>query len=151
MDNYEYPSILSDIDISLERGTELADPFNLLDVKSIKMDPQFNALFENIDLENLYNETIDFDPDEWQNIFGVILVEEDLRESLLRFAWWMCREIIYSPKNTFKINITDLLNNQEKELYINIYIYKMDEYQLLFQLKDGAKMVIKFTNNSVLI
>ena len=128
MDNYEYPSILSDIDISLERGTELADPFNLLDVKSIKMDPQFNTLFEDINLENLYNETIDFDPDEWQNIFGVILVEEDLKESLLRFAWWMCREIIYSPKNIYKINITDLLNNQEKELYINIYIYKMDEY-----------------------
>ena len=151
MDSSKYPSILSDIDISLERGTELADPFNLLDVKSIKMDPQFNALFENIDLENLYNETIDFDPDEWQNIFGVILVEEDLKESLLRFAWWMCREIIYSPKNTFKINITDLLNNQEKELYINIYIYKMDEYQFLFQLKDGSKMVIKFENISKLL
>lgn len=144
-------SILSDIDDILTEGDQLADPFNLLDVKSIKMDPQFNALFENIDIENLYNETIDFDPDEWQNIFGVILVEEDLKESLLRFAWWMCREIIYSPKNTFKINITDLLNNQEKELYINIYIYKMDEYQFLFQLKDGAKMVIKFENISVLI
>ena len=151
MDNYEYPSILSDIDISLERGTELADPFNLLDVKSIKMDPQFNTLFEDINLENLYNETIDFDPDEWQNIFGVILVEEDLKESLLRFAWWMCREIIYSPKNIYKINITDLLNNQEKELYINIYIYKTDEYQFLFQLKDGSKMVIKFGNNSKLL
>ena len=151
MDSSKYPSILSDIDISLERGTELADPFNLLDVKSIKLDPQFNALFEDIDLENLYNETIDFDPNEWQNIFGVILVEEDLKESLLRFAWWMCREIIYSPKNTFKINITDLLNNQEKELYINIYIYKMDEYQFLFQLKDGSKMVIKFENISKLL
>ena len=153
MDSYnEYPSILSDIDISLERGTELVDPFNLLDVKSIKLDPQFNTLFEDIDLENLYNETIDFDPDDWQNIFGVILVEEDLKESLLRFAWWMCREIIYSPKKLHKINITDLLNNQEKELYINIYIYQSsDMYQLLFQLKDGAKMVIKFTNNSALI
>jgi hypothetical protein len=151
MDNYEYPSILSDIDISLERGTELVDPFNLLDVKSIKLDPQFNALFEYIDLENLYNETIDFDPDEWQNIFGVILVEEDFKESLLRFAWWMCREIVYGPKNIHKINIIDLLNNQEKELYINIYIYKTDEYQFLFQLKDGAKMVIKFGNNSKLL
>ena len=57
MDSFKYPSILSDIDISLERGTELADPFNLLGVKSIKLDPQFNALFEDIDLENLYNET----------------------------------------------------------------------------------------------
>ena len=151
MDNYEYPSILSDIDISLERGTELADPFNLLDVKSIKMDPQFNTLFEDINLENLYNETIDFDPDEWQNIFGVILVEEDLKESLLRFAWWMCREIIYSPKKLHRINITDILNNPEKDLYINIYIYQSDIYQLLFQLKDGTKMVIKFANNSVLI
>ena len=151
MDSSKYPSILSDIDISLERGTELVDPFNLLDVKSIKLDPQFNNLFNDIDLESLYNETIDFDPDEWQNIFGVILVEEDLRESLLRFAWWMCREIVYGPKNIYKINITDLLNNQEKELYINIYIYKMDEYQFLFQLKDGAKMVIKFENISVLI
>ena len=96
-------------------------------------------------------ETIDFDPEEYQNIFEVILVEEDLKDALLRFAWWMCREIVYGPKNTFKINITDLLNNQEKELYINIYIYKMDEYQFLFQLKDGAKMVIKFENISKLL
>lgn len=144
-------SILSDIDDILAEGDQLANPFNLLDVKSIKLDPKFNQIFDIIDLENLYNETIDFDPEEYQNIFGVILVEEDLRDALLRFAWWMCREIIYGPKNIHKINITDLLNNQEKELYINIYIYKTDEYQFLFQLKDGAKMVIKFGNNSKLL
>ena len=150
-DTSKYSSILSDIDITLERGTELVDPFALLKVKSIKLDPKFNNLFNNINLENLYNETYDFDPDDYQDIFGVILVEEDLKEALLRFAWWMCREIIFSPKELHKINITELLNNQEKELYINIYIYQSDVYQLLFQLKDGSKMVIKFANNSVLI
>lgn len=144
-------SILSDIDDILAEGDQLSDPFNLLDAKSIKLDPAFNKIFDIIDLENLYNATIDFDPEEYQNIFEVILVEEDLKDALLRFAWWMCREIVYGPKNTFKINITDLLNNQEKELYINIYIYKMDEYQFLFQLKDGAKMVIKFENISKLL
>ena len=144
-------SILSDVDITIDNGDELVNPFNLLDVQSLKLDPSFNELFENIDLEKLYSETCDFDPTDWMDIFGVVLIKEDLREALLRFAWWMCREIIFSPSKTTRINISDLLNNSEDLLYINIYIYQSDIYQLLFQLKDGAKMVIKFTNNSVLI
>lgn len=143
-------SILSDVDITIDNGDELINPFNLLDVQSIKLDPKFNALFESIDLEKLYSETCDFDPTDWMDIFGVVLIQEDLREVLLRFAWWMCREIIFSPNKTTKINISDLLNNSEDLLYINIYIYHSDAYWFVFQLKDGSKMVVKFLNNSVL-
>ena len=143
-------SILSDVDITIDNGDELVNPFNFLDVKSIKLDPRFNKLFENIDLEKLYSETCDFDPTDWMDIFGVVLIQEDLREALLRFAWWMCREIIFSPSKT-TINISDLLNNSEDLLYINIYIYHSDAYWFVFQLKDGPKMVVKFLNNSVLI
>ena len=52
-------SILSDVDITIDNGDELVNPFNLLDVQSIKLDPSFNELFENIDLEKLYNERYD--------------------------------------------------------------------------------------------
>ena len=55
-------SILSDVDITIDNGDELVNPFNLLDVQSIKLDPSFNALFESIDLDKLYSETYDFDP-----------------------------------------------------------------------------------------
>ena len=144
-------SILSDVDITIDNGDELVNPFNFLDVKSIKLDPRFNKLFENIDLEKLYSETCDFDPTDWMDIFGVVLIQEDLREVLLRFAWWMCREIIFSPNMTTRINISDLLNNSEDLLYINIYIYHSDAYWFVFQLKEGPKMVVKFLNNSVLI
>ena len=43
-------SILSDIDDILAEGDQLANPFNLLDVKSIKLDPQFNQIFDIIDI-----------------------------------------------------------------------------------------------------
>lgn len=144
-------SILSDVDITIDNGDELVNPFNLLDVQSIKLDPSFNELFENIDLEKLYSETCDFDPTDWMDIFGVVLIKEDLREALLRFAWWMCREIIFSPSKTTRINISDLLNNSEDLLYINIYIYYSDANRFVFQLRDGAKMVVKFLNNSILV
>ena len=144
-------SILSDVDITIDNGDELVNPFNFLDVKSIKLDPSFNELFENIDLEKLYSETCNFDPTDWMDIFGVVLIKEDLREALLRFAWWMCREIIFSPSKTTRINISDLLNNSEDLLYINIYIYYSDTNRFMFQLRDGAKMVVKFLNNSILV
>ena len=144
-------SILSDVDITIDNGDELVNPFNLLDVQSIKLDPSFNELFENIDLEKLYSETCDFDPTDWMDNFGVVLIKEDLREALLRFAWWMCREIIFSPSKTTRINISDLLNNSEDLLYINICIYYSDANRFMFQLRDGAKMVVKFLNNSILV
>lgn len=150
-DAYKYPSVLSDIDISLDLGSDLIDPFKLLNVKSIQLDPQFNKIFTHIDFENLYNETSEFDPEEWYNVFSVILYQEELKDALLRFAWWVCREILFGPKNIHVINISDLLNKSENELYIKIFLYSSSEYyKIAIKLSTGAQMIIKFTNNEAL-
>lgn len=150
-DAYKYSSILFDIDISLERGTELVNPFNLLGVKSIQIDPQFNKLFNIIDFENLYNETSGFDTEEWYDIFSAILYQEELKDALLRFAWWVCRELIFGPKGVHTINIIDLLNKSEKDFYIKIFLYSNSEcYKMAIKLPDGSQMIIKFTNNTIL-
>lgn len=152
MDDLYNISILDDIETTINQGNEMVNPFNMLDVISIKFDLGFIGVFDKIDLENLYNETIDFDIENYQYLISNVLIDEDNKENILRFTWWICRELIYGPEGKHNINIIDLLKDQSKNYYIKIFVYAMnDSYRIGINLPDQSSMIIKFKNNDTLI
>lgn len=154
MDDVYNISILSDTEDILEYGDAANDPFGILDVRSLKIDGDFSKVLSMIDMDNLDNETSDFNEDYWEGIIGgqdFILMTPELKSFYLRFAWWICREIIYSPNGTNYLNITDLLKDGS-DLNIKIFIYHTrDYYKLTVMLQSGAQLIIKFKDNTVLL
>lgn len=152
MDDLYNISILDNIDNQFSYGDKVVDPFTILDVRSIKIDSEFIEVFEIIDLENLYNETSDFDINNYQHLICQLMTDEDDREILLRFSWWICRELIFSPEGKHYINIIDICKDQEKDTYLKIFIYHLNGfYRIGINVPDGPGIIIKFTNNKVLI
>lgn len=145
-------SILDEIEETLDYGDKAADPFKILDVKSIKVDNDFINVFDIIDLENLFNETTDFEEEKWEDLISQLVISEEDKAYLTRFSWWICREILFGPEGTHLINIVDILKNQEKNFYVKIFIYTMNDFHRIgINLPTGAGIVIKFKNNSPLI
>lgn len=154
MDDVYNISILSDTEDILEYGDIANDPFGILDVRSLKIDGDFSKVFSMIDMDNLENETSDFNEDYWEGIIGgqdFILMTPELKSFYLRFAWWVCREIIYSPEGTTYLNIADLLKDGS-DYNIKTYVYNTGNYfKLAVMLSSGAQFIIKFKDNTVLL
>lgn len=151
MDDLYNISILDGVETTIEQGNELVDPFNVLDVKSIKFDPDFIKIFNLIDIENLCNETLDFDEDEWNHLISQLIISEEDKSYLIRFAWWVCRELVFGPESIHSINIVDLLKNQDKNSYIRTFVYAGSNiYKIAITLPAGEQMIIKFNNNKIL-
>ena len=153
MDDLYNISILSDTEDILEYGDNITDPFNILDVKALKIDGDFSAIFSMIDIDNLDNETSEFNEDYWEGAIGgqdFLLMTPELKSFYLRFAWWICREIIYSPNGTNHLNIADLLKDGS-DFNIKIFIYHTGVYYKLAVMgPSGTQLIIKFKDNSVL-
>lgn len=146
-------SILDDVDTILNCGDELIDPFNLLKVNSITADNGFLLfLFKNINIEKLYKETLDFDFEKWwYNLYNNLFITEHSKEVILRFSWLLCKNIL-SDSIAHKINISNLLNNSKKLLYINVYTYRYeDNYIFKFELENEFSLEIKFKDNNALL
>ena len=145
-------SILNDIDISLDRGDSFIDPFSLLKVQNIKIDGNVNQWFNNIDIDSLINETADLDIDEFENLLignEFLLMDYEVKDLYLRFSWWMCRELIFSPVGIHSINIVDILKDQSKNIYVKIFIYSTNNaYKLAIALPNGTQIIIKFLDNT---
>ena len=142
---------MDNIEDTLSYGDEKTDPFNLLDVKAIKFDPDFIKIFNLIDIENLCNETSDFDEDEWDSLISQLIISEEDKNYLIRFAWWVCRELVFGPESIHSINIVDLLKDQNNNFYIRTFIYAGNNiYKIAITLPTGDQMIIKFNNNKIL-
>ena len=155
-DNELYNSILNDVEDSFNDGNILMDPFNLLDVQKIKFIGHLSDVCSNIDMDNLYNETEDFDIDNWEYLLDekLVLVDDELKYILLRLAWWFCREILCTEidselvKVKFNININSIFPLHNKKSFY-IYNYSPGLYRLVIDIpgnKKDEELIINFKN-----
>lgn len=163
MKDYEdilYHSILSDVEENISNGDTILDPFNMLEVIDISVVNDISSVVEKIDLDNLFNETDSFDIDKWEYLVNTdkyLLVSEDIKNIIIRLAWWLCREITcvqynYEKDIHIKIDINSIFPLHNRT---NFYIYKYttnpDIYKMVIDLpgKD-VKLSIKFCNTEYL-
>lgn len=157
-DDRLYNSILSDVEDTLSDGTELMDPFNMLDVQKIKFVGHFSDVYPHIDMDNLYNETEDFDIDTWEWVLdeNLLLVDDELKYAMLRLAWWLCREILCIEvdsefiKVKFNVDINSIFPSHNRKSFY-IYNYSPGLYRLVIDLpgnKKDEELIINFKNVS---
>ena len=149
-------SILSDIDVQLDVMDMHMDPFYMLDVDGVAFDGNFKELFAQIDVDALNSETMDFNINDWEHLTDTnhfILFDEQLKEYTLKLSWWLCRELLFAPEHTNRINIADisLPNYLYKSLKVFIYNSTVhNRYKIAYSLPTGAQLIIRFKDNSVL-
>ena len=159
-DNILNCSILDDIEDNLKVGDELLDPFNMLEVIEIKTIGDFISIEDHIDLDNLMNETEDCDIDKWEHLVNTdryLFVSDELKDVILRLAWWLCREITcvqydYEKEIHIKIDINSIFPLHNRT---NFYIYKYTAYPDIYKMAidlpgNDVKLGIKFCNTEYL-
>ena len=156
-----YNSILSGRVVIKENANNHFDPFNVLNVCSLSTTENMN------NISNFFKEYIDFNKlnidiniNKWKYLIHsnrYLLVSNDLTQSILKFSWWICNEILYNQKTFKNIDIKQILKDNKTHEHISIYIhkcfnysYKKDEYNLIIHLDNDTKIIIGFENMNIL-
>ena len=143
-------SILSDIDVSIETMDKAIDPFNILGVTRIKLTDAFKALFPLIHYDALCKATPNFD----ESIFDAELdtpdfvIDSTQRRICIRFAWYVCNELLYGNLNGIFFNI-DIFSDYTNIIHIYRYQQTTDKEspkRIGIQLPSGANMTISHKN-----
>ena len=107
-------SILGDIEYNLKEGDKLVDPFNVLDVKSLKFDlplePFIKFLDKNINENELLSFTEKCESSDWHNLLSStinIIFSDEVKDKFL------FRHMIYSKGNANIDMIIDKTSSAE--------------------------------------
>ena len=156
-------SLLSNIEESFDKGNYTMDPFNQLDVLDVRIQQLFIGLINAFDEDLLKDETESFVYDDWNHLLcepSFILCPEDVRERILRVAWWVCNNLLCNNKFTNgsyppKVDLgrfckKDIISaDLEAKLYINnvpVTNSKDPIYRILLIISTGDALTINFKN-----
>jgi hypothetical protein len=160
-------SILGDIEYNLKEGDKLVDPFNVLDVKSLKFDlplePFIKFLDKNINENELLLFTEKCESSDWHNLLSStinIIFSDEVKDKLIRFAWLICKILLY--KNDYiehlhpiTINLNKFIDKSSNKnqlfakIFINpLYIDLRDNfYKISINIENNFHSEIIFKNN----
>lgn len=151
-----FGSILSGQNKILEEGDILTDPFNALAVEDICIEKQFAVLFNHIDYNKLVEYTANFNYIEWEQYmkynYFMLYTQKD-QEVIVRFAWWLCHQILYEQHNQKIIDLNDILFKNSPYNQLRLYIYTSNPklgYSIAAELANGSQILILFKNETKL-
>lgn len=130
-------SLLNDIDVTLEDGIKITDPFYALDVQEIKLDDMFIEFINSLDNEKLTHYTKGFNFIDWYHLYNPVLCSDEVKEKIIRLAWLVCNDIIsenaefaYSshPKKFNFNKLKEIEFGEDPMQYIG-YIYFVANYK----------------------
>ena len=156
-------SLLSNIEESFDKGNYTMDPFNQLGVFDVHAQRLFIGLINAFDEDPLNAETEQFIYDDWSHLLcdpSFILCPEDVRERILRVAWWVCNNLVCNNKFTNssyppKVDLSRFYKegtisaDLEAKLYINNVpgiTSKDPTYRILLIISTGDTLTINFKN-----
>jgi hypothetical protein len=156
-------SLLSNIEESFDKGNYTMDPFNQLGVLDVRIQQLFIGLINTFDEDLLIVETKQFVYDDWCHLLcepSFILCPEDVRERILRVAWWVCNNLLCNNKFTNgsyppKVDLGrfckkgSISADLEAKLYINnvpVINSKDPTYRILLIISTGDTLTINFKN-----
>lgn len=156
-------SLLSNIEESFDKGNYTMDPFNQLGVFDVHAQRLFIYLINAFDEDLLKAETEQFVYDDWSHLLcnpSFILCPEDVRERILRVAWWICNNLVCNNKFTNgsyppKVDLGRFCKegtvsaDLEAKLYINngpSITLKDPTYVILLIISTGDTLTIDFKN-----
>ena len=156
-------SLLSNIEESFDKGNYTMDPFNQLGVLDVRIQQLFIGLINAFDEDLLIAETKQFVYDDWCRLLcepSFILCPEDVRERILRVAWWVCNNLLCNNKFTNgsyppKVDLGrfckkgSISADLEAKLYINnvpVINSKDPTYRILLIISTGDTLTINFKN-----
>lgn len=159
-------SLLSNIEETFDKGNYTMDPFNQLDVLNVHAQRLFIGLINAFDEDLLNGETDQFVYDDWCHLLydlrdpSFILCPENVRERILRVAWWVCNNLVCNNKFTNglhppKVDLSRFCKegtvsaDLEAKLYINNVpniTSKDPTYSILLIISTGDTLTINFKN-----
>lgn len=150
--------ILAGQDKILEEGDIVTDPFNVLDVKEVYIDKEFAVLFNDIDYNKLVDCTANFNRIEWDQYIQYLkfpqfamMYNEKEREVIVRFAWWLCHQVVYKQKDQRIIQLDSILSDNSLYNQLRLYIYTGNanlDYHLRGALTTEAGILILFKDKT---
>jgi hypothetical protein len=145
-------SVLDDIDVQIEQLDTALDPFNILGIVRMNVIGDINEILTIIDIDKLIIDTLEFDESKLYSIdiydivfSNSIMVSDEIREALIRLAWWICNQHLYI-QCTRHIDMSDIAKTGISDASANIYTSRLLDDNIITIHISAQKIELFFKN-----